>query len=159
MDRKSDVSVRICGDYSTGLNDKLEADRHPLPHKDDKLKPYLDDILFAGKTQEEQDCRLNAVLQGVLAYSFHLHIEKFRFSLPKTKMALAQIQPTLALSRYLVSNLLLTHLDPNKEIIVAGDASKHGLSAVILHRFGDGSFKAIAHASRALTPAEKIWPN
>ncbi|XP_055590200.1 uncharacterized protein K02A2.6-like [Uranotaenia lowii] len=34
--RKSDnVSVRICGDYSTGLNAALESDRHPLPHPDD----------------------------------------------------------------------------------------------------------------------------
>ena len=34
--RKSDnVSVRICGDYSTGLNNALESDRHPLPHPDD----------------------------------------------------------------------------------------------------------------------------
>lgn len=34
--RKSDnVSVRICGDYSTGLNNSLESDRHPLPHPDD----------------------------------------------------------------------------------------------------------------------------
>ncbi|XP_055633483.1 uncharacterized protein K02A2.6-like [Toxorhynchites rutilus septentrionalis] len=34
--RKSDnVSVRVCGDYSTGLNNALECDRHPLPHPDD----------------------------------------------------------------------------------------------------------------------------
>lgn len=34
--RKADnVSVRVCGDYSTGLNDALESDRHPLPHPDD----------------------------------------------------------------------------------------------------------------------------
>ncbi|XP_055633709.1 uncharacterized protein K02A2.6-like [Toxorhynchites rutilus septentrionalis] len=34
--RKSDnVSVRICGDYSTGLNNALESDAHPLPHPDD----------------------------------------------------------------------------------------------------------------------------
>ncbi|XP_055632615.1 uncharacterized protein K02A2.6-like [Toxorhynchites rutilus septentrionalis] len=34
--RKSDnVSVRICGDYSTRLNNALESDAHPLPHPDD----------------------------------------------------------------------------------------------------------------------------
>ncbi|XP_055522456.1 uncharacterized protein K02A2.6-like [Wyeomyia smithii] len=129
--RKSDVSVRICGDYSTGLNGALESDRHPLPHPDDifaelagcrffscidfsdaylqveveeesrKLltinthkglfqynrlppgvksapgafqrivdsmvagipcvKPYLDGILIAGRTQEEHDCSLNSI--------------------------------------------------------------------------------------------------
>ncbi|XP_055614909.1 uncharacterized protein K02A2.6-like [Toxorhynchites rutilus septentrionalis] len=133
--RKSDVSVRICGDYSTGLNNALESDRHPLPHPDDifgelagcrffscidlsdaylqveieeasrklltinthkglflynrlppgvksapgafqriidsmlagipGVKPYLDDILIAGKTQEEHDRSLNDVLQRI----------------------------------------------------------------------------------------------
>lgn len=33
---KSDnISVRLYGDYSTGLNNALECDRHPLPHPDD----------------------------------------------------------------------------------------------------------------------------
>ncbi|XP_065074184.1 uncharacterized protein K02A2.6-like [Ochlerotatus camptorhynchus] len=34
--RKSDnASVRVCGDYSTGLYNALECDHHPLPHPDD----------------------------------------------------------------------------------------------------------------------------
>ncbi|XP_062708310.1 uncharacterized protein K02A2.6-like [Aedes albopictus] len=34
--RKADnVSVRVCGDYSTDLNDAMECDRHPLPHPAD----------------------------------------------------------------------------------------------------------------------------
>ncbi|XP_055542887.1 uncharacterized protein K02A2.6-like [Wyeomyia smithii] len=294
--RKADnVSVRVCGDYSTGLNDVLESDCHPLPHPEDMfaelagsrffshidlsdaylqveveeefrkmltinthqglfqynrlppgvksapgafqriidsmvagipgVKPYLDDIMIAGKTQEEHDRNLYAVLERIQDYGFHLRIEKCRFSLPQIKFLghiidedglhpdpektraisqmpapknISQLRSYLGAINYygrfvgqmkelrapldrllkkdarwdwtaecqrsferfktiLLSDLLLTHYDPDKEIIVAGDASKDGLGAVIMHRFPNGAVKAIAHASRSLTPAEQNY--
>jgi hypothetical protein len=42
-------------------------------------------------------------------------------------------------------------------VIVAADASEHGLGAVIQHWWPDGSVKAIAHASCSLKPVEQNY--
>ena len=57
----------------------------------------------------------------------------------------------------LSSDLALTHFDPQKEIIVASDASDYGIGAVLLHKFKDGSTKPVVHASRTLLPAERNY--
>jgi transposase InsO family protein len=57
----------------------------------------------------------------------------------------------------LKSDLLLTHYDPAVEVIVAADASEHGVGAVIQHRWSNGQIKAIAHASSSLMPAEQNY--
>ena len=58
------------------------------------------------------------------------------------------------IKKILVSPLALTHYDPALPIVLAADASNAGVGAVISHRFPDGTEKAIAHASKTLTPAE-----
>ncbi|EPB69223.1 reverse transcriptase [Ancylostoma ceylanicum] len=59
--------------------------------------------------------------------------------------------------KVLASPLLLTHFDLKLELIVAADASDYGIRAVVMHRFADGTEKAICHASRNLTDAEKKY--
>ena len=61
------------------------------------------------------------------------------------------------LKEVLQSDLLLTHFDPEMNIIIAADASDYGVGAVISHQFAGGQEKAIAHAGRALTKAEKNY--
>ena len=61
------------------------------------------------------------------------------------------------LKEVLQSDLLLTHFDPEMNIVIAADASDYGVSAVISHQFAGGQEKAIAHAGRALTKAEKNY--
>ncbi|XP_058456713.1 uncharacterized protein K02A2.6-like [Malaya genurostris] len=61
------------------------------------------------------------------------------------------------IKKVLQSDLLLTHYNPALNIVVAGDASKTGIGAVIMHQFPDGQMKAVAHASRTLTQAEQNY--
>ena len=57
----------------------------------------------------------------------------------------------------LTSDLFLIHVNPNLDIIVASDASTHGVGACILHKWKDGKVRPIAHASRSLLPAERNY--
>lgn len=49
---------------------------------------------------------------------------------------------------------MLVHFDSKLPVILATDASSHGLGAVIMHRYPDGSERPIAHASKTLMVAE-----
>lgn len=59
------------------------------------------------------------------------------------------------LKQILSADITLVHYDPTQNIIVAADASGYGLGACLLHEYADGTIKAVCHASRSLTPAEK----
>lgn len=61
------------------------------------------------------------------------------------------------IKKCLLSDLALTHFDPQKELILTSDASDYGIGAVFLHRLEDGSTKPMAHASRSLLPAERNY--
>ena len=61
------------------------------------------------------------------------------------------------IKKCLLSDLALAHFDPEKEIVLATDASDYGVGAALLHKYKDGTTKAIAHASRTLIAAEKNY--
>lgn len=55
----------------------------------------------------------------------------------------------------LTSEFLLTHFNPDLQIIVASDASDYAIGRVICDDFKERKIKVVAHASITLIAAEK----
>ena len=293
--KKKTGAVRICADYSTGLNDALELNRHPLPTPEeiftklnggvvfsqidlrdaylqvemsekskelltvntkrglyqynrlpfgvksapgifqgimdnliagvDGCAAYLDDIVVCGRTQEEHDRSVRRLFERIEEFGIRVRLEKCSFAQERIKFLgfivdrhgrrpdpertsaiakmpaprnIQEVESFLGmvsfyssfvkemrsmraplddlkkkdnkfvwtdecevafnkLKQTVDSDLLLCHYDPKLPIIVAADASEKGLGAVITHRYPNGTEKAICHASRALTSAEKNY--
>ena len=133
--KKKSNQIRIGADFYTGLNDALQDHHYPLPS--------LEEIFNKLNTKNMQNLRgpLNELLKK----------DKLWLWTPECQESFEKIKKTL------ISDLSLTHYDPNIDIIVASDASSYGIGACILHKLPDGSRKVVAHASRSLLPAEKQY--
>lgn len=57
----------------------------------------------------------------------------------------------------LQSDKLLVHFNPEKELILASDASNYGVGAVLSHRMEDGTERPISYVSRSLNAAERNY--
>ena len=61
------------------------------------------------------------------------------------------------LQEVVLSSQVLVHFNPRLPIILACNASAHGIVAVLSHKFSDGPEKPIEFVSRTLTNAEKQY--
>lgn len=55
----------------------------------------------------------------------------------------------------ITSPRVLAHYDPNEQLVLACDASNYGLSAVLSHKYKDGSERPIAFASQIIPEKER----
>ncbi|XP_055615065.1 uncharacterized protein K02A2.6-like [Toxorhynchites rutilus septentrionalis] len=150
---------------------------------------YLDDVIIGGKNDEEHQYRhgirpdpakITAIknmpppqdLTGVRSFlgainyygKFAPNMRTIRYPLDELLKSSTSFIKTWEcrqtfdeFKRILSSELLLTHYNPEQEIVVSADASSVGVGAIISHKFPDGKVKIIQHASRALNAAEQRY--
>ena len=132
---KKSNQLRICADFSTGLNDALQDHHYPLPSPE--------------KIFNKLNIKNMQNLRGPL--NEFLKKDKPWLWTPECHESFEMIKKTIT------SDLSRTHYDPTLDIIVASDASSYSIGACILHKLSDSSRKAVAHESISPLPAENQY--
>ena len=136
---------QISADGLRPTKDKVEAIVNaPTPTSVTQLRSFLGMINYYGKFLSNVStllAPLYKLLQAKQKWTWGVEQEK-AFKEAKTQ---------------LVSQQLLVHFDPDKDLVLSCDASPYGVGAVLSHKFEDGTEKPIAFASRTLAPAEKKY--
>ena len=136
---------RISADGLHPTLEKIKAIRNaPTPTNVSQLKSFLGILTYY--------CKFLPNMSTVLAPLYKL-LQK---NVPWTWGTEQQIAFDSAKSA-LTSDRLLVHYDPDKELILACDASPYGVGAVLSHRLPDGSDQPISFASRSLASAERKY--
>ncbi|KAL5481688.1 hypothetical protein EMCRGX_G021912 [Ephydatia muelleri] len=127
------------------LAEKVEAVKNaPEPKNITELKSYLGLLTYYS--------RFLPRMATMLAQLYRLLQAKIPWNwTQKEKMAFENSK------NLLLSAKVLVHFDPNKELILACDASSYGVGAVLSHKMSDGTERPIAFASRTLSSAEKNY--
>ena len=116
----------------------------PRPEDVHQVRSFLGAVNYYGKFVDKM---MN--LRGPL---IELTLNEAKFEWGKN-----QEEAFLKLKEIMASELVLTHYDPGKKIVVAADASAYGMGGVIMHEFSDGSLHPIFHVSKAFSAAQKNY--
>ena len=127
------------------LSDKVRAIQEaPSPRSVSELKSYYGLLSYYGKFLPS--------LSSILAPLYHLLNVSVRWQWSDKEQKAFKKSMEL-----LLSSKVLVHLDPDREVVLACDASPYGLGAVLSHKMPDGVERPIAFASRTLSPAEQKY--
>ena len=116
----------------------------PAPTNVSQLRSFLGVVNYYGKFLPD----LSTLLAPL--YSLLQKDAKWNWS-EKQQKAFEEVKTLLT------SDRILVHYDPDKELVLACDASPYGVGAVLSHRNADGCDRPIAFASRTLAPAERKY--
>ena len=116
----------------------------PVPKDVSQLRSFLGLVNYYSKFMPNQSSAL-APLNQLL--------QKSR----KWSWGSAQSKAFQAAKEALTSATVLTHYNPDLDLILDCDASPYGVGAVLSHRLEDGSTRPIAFASRSLNLAERKY--
>ena len=146
--KKKSNQIRICANFSTGLNDALQDYHYPLPSPEENFNKL--------NIKNMQNLRgpLNELLKKDKPWLRTPECQEFFEKIKKTPEYQESFEN---IKKTLTSDLSLTHYDPTLDIIVASDASSYSIGACIFPKLPGGSRKAVAHVSKSLLPAEKQY--
>lgn len=117
----------------------------PRPEDITQLRSFLGAVNYYGKFVSDMK-----QLRGPLDELTHKDV-KFVWK-PEHEKAFTGLKKILA------SDLILTHFDPKRKIIVAADASSYGKSGTLMHEFPEGKLRPIFHVSQSFNSAERNYP-
>ena len=124
-------------------DDKVQAiQAAPAPQNVAELRSFLGLINYYGRFLPGLATTLSALYKLLHKGSPWQWKEEQRTAFQRAKEAL-------------LSTNLLVHFDPDRELVLACDASLQGVGAVLSDRYPDGSDKPIAFTSRTLNKTEK----
>lgn len=127
------------------IRDKCEAiEEMPFPKNKDEVRSFIGFVNYYGRFIKDLSSKLypitNLLKDGV----------KFKFD-KRCEKAFKQIKEEVQSERILV------HYDPKLPLVMATDASPVGVSAVLSHRFPDGTERPIKYASQTLSPTQQNY--
>ncbi|XP_056132705.1 uncharacterized protein K02A2.6-like [Lampris incognitus] len=111
------------------------------------MQPYLDDVLIAGKTVDQHNDRLRAVLERFAEAGLQLQKEKSVFAADQVEILGFRLQ----------ADGVLTHYDETKPLAIVCDALPYGLGALLFHMESNGWEAPIVFASRTLSSTERNY--